>query len=98
MAKIKTRSNIGYSKLISIIWEMRLSIKDFSENFHHFINGKYCISISRAPKKVKILFLLKDKNIYHASKNCHELGSGKEIYIGESKRNMATRWGELSNV
>ena len=68
--------------------------KDFIKKFHQLTNGKYLVSINWIKKKVKGLFLLKDKKIYLACKIDHGLRSCKENYIGESKRNMATRWGE----
>ena len=71
--------------------------KDFIKKFHHFTNGKYRISIKWITKKVKSLFPLKDKNIYPACKIYHGLCSCQENYIDESKRNMATRWGEHNN-
>ena len=71
--------------------------KDFIKKFHHFTNGKYRISIKWITKKVKSLFPLKDKNIYPACKIYQGLCSCKENYVGESKRNMANRWGEHNN-
>ena len=97
MNKIKVRSNIGYSRPILSYWKPDFQSKTLVKNFYHFTNGKYRISINQVTKKVKRFFLLKYKNIYPACNNCHELSCCKEIYIGESKHNMATRWGEHIN-
>lgn len=71
--------------------------KDFIKKFHPFTNGKYYISINWITKRVKKLFPLKDKNTYPTCKIYHGLCFCKENYIGESKYNMVTRWGEHNN-
>ena len=45
-------------------------------------------------KKVKSFFPLKNKSIYPACKIHHGLCSCNANYIGKSKSNMPTRWGE----
>ena len=71
--------------------------KDFIKNFYHVTIGQFRISIYWITKKVKSLFPLKDKNIFPTYKIYHGLCSCKKKYIGESKHNSATRWGEHNN-
>ena len=48
-------------------------------------------------KKVKSLFPLKDKNIYPYGKIYQGDCVCKNDYIGETERNLITRWGECNN-
>lgn len=64
--------------------------KDSNKNFYQLKSFAFqCIT-----KKVKRLFPLKDKNVYPTCKIYHRLCSCKQNYIGELKRNLATRQGE----
>ena len=59
--------------------------KSFIKKIHHFKNIKYYISI------------IKDQNSYRGCRFYHGLCSCTVNYIGESKRNVTTRWGEHNN-
>ena len=49
-------------------------------------------------KKVRQVSPLKEKNPYSSSKMYEGVWSCKENYIGESKRNVVTRWSEHENL
>ena len=48
-------------------------------------------------KKIRSLFRLKDKNLHPACKIYEGICSSSGNYIGETKRNVKTRWNEQEN-
>ena len=62
-----------------------------------FTKEKYDFRIVWKTKKVRQLFHLKEKNPYPSCKICEGVCSCKENYIGETKRNVITRWNEHGN-
>ena len=62
-----------------------------------FTKEKYDFRIVWKTKKVRQLFPLKEKNPYPSCKIYEGVCSCKENYIGETKRNVITRWNEHEN-
>lgn len=78
--------------------ENEIKAKRFLSKFHEFTNNMFQTTIKWITKKIKNLFSLKDKNPYPAC----QIYQGKcicgETYIGETVRNVATRWKEHQDV
>ena len=71
--------------------------KHFLNKFRKFTNDRYMPIIMWKTRKVKTLFTLKDRNP-HPSCKIYEGACGcGEKYIGETNRNVETRWGEHQN-
>ena len=72
--------------------------KRFLAKFHQFTDNKYNVRIKWITKKVKNLFRLKDKNPHPSCK----IYEGECIcgvsYVGETLRNVETRWKEHEDV
>ena len=71
--------------------------KRFLEKLKVFTQDKFELIIKWSTRKVKSLFPLKDKNPYPACKIYQGDCSCGETYIGETKRNVITRWREHEN-
>ena len=73
------------------------SVKRFISKFNTFTKEKFDIRIIWKTKKVRQLFSLKERNPYPSCKiYMGECSCGK-TYIGETKRNVHTRWNEHNN-
>ena len=74
-------------------------LRNFLNKFHRFANEKYRISVEWITKKSKehIIIIIKKRELYLAVRNIIGYALIKTTYIGESKRNMATRWEENYN-
>ena len=59
-----------------------------------FVYYKFDIAVKWSTKKIKSLFRLKDKNPHPACKIYEGICSCSANYIGETKRNVETRWNE----
>ena len=68
--------------------------KQFIKKFNKFTNDKYDIRIKRLTRKMKTLFKLKDPCIHPACKIYKGVCICGETYIGETIRNVETRWKE----
>ena len=66
----------------------------FLSKFKQFSDNRFTVSIKWKTKRVKNLFNLKSKNPHPACKIYLGVCSCEESYIGETKRNVETRWGE----
>ena len=62
-----------------------------------FTKENYDFRIVWKTKKVRQLFSLKKKNLYSSCNIYEGVCSCKENYIGETKRNIITRWNEHEN-
>ena len=62
-----------------------------------FIKEKYDFRIVLKTKKVRQLFASKEKNPYPSCKFYEGVCSCKKNYIGETKRNVITRWNKHEN-
>ncbi len=71
--------------------------KRFLDKLNSFTEYRIDIAIKLSKRKVKKLFPLKEKNPYPACKIYEGVCSCKENYIGETKRNVKTRWNEHEN-
>ena len=71
----------------------------FLKKFHDFTKGKFAIAIKWKTKKMKQLFSTKERNPYPTCKifegTCNDCG---ENYIGETLRNVKTRWKEHEDI
>ena len=72
--------------------------KKFLRRFHQLTNNRYQVSIIWKTKKVKNLFFLKDKNPHMALQIYEGVCSCGENYVGETERNVETRWAEHENI
>ena len=72
--------------------------KRFINKFHSFTDNKFHLNITWVTRKVKSLFVLKDKNPYPACKIYEGKCTCGETYIGETIRNVATRWSEHEDI
>ena len=72
--------------------------KPFMSKFHEFTNNEFETSIKWITKKIKNLFLLKDKNPYPSCKIYQGTCNCGETYIGKTVRNVKTRWDEHQDV
>ena len=68
--------------------------KQFIKKFNKFTNDKYDIRIKWLTRKMKTLFKLKDPCIHPACKIYKGVCICGETYIGETIRNVETRWKE----
>ena len=59
-----------------------------------FVHHKLDIAVKWSTKKIRSLFRLKDKNPHPACKIYEGICSCSANYIGETKRNVETRWNE----
>ena len=71
--------------------------KRFLAKLQSFVHHKLDISVKWSTKKIRILFRLKDKNPHPACKIYEGICSCSANYIGETKRNVETRWNEHEN-
>ena len=71
-----------------------LASKQFIKKFNKFTNDKYDIRIKWLTRKMKTLFKLKDPCIHPACKIYKGVCICGETYIGETIRNVETRWKE----
>ena len=73
-------------------------LKSFLEKFKMFTNNEFDVIVKWNTKKVKQLFKLKSRNPHPAC----QIYSGKcscgETYIGETVRNVETRWSEHNKL
>ena len=72
--------------------------KRFLNKMNYFTDFKIDFAIKWSTKKVKQLFRLKDKNPHPACKIYEGVCSCGENYIGETKRNVQTRWNEHEDL
>ena len=70
------------------------TVKRFLAKLQSFVHHKLDISVKWSTKKIRILFRLKDKNPHPACKIYEGICSCSANYIGETKRNVETRWNE----
>ena len=68
--------------------------KQFIKKFNTFTNDKYDIRIKWLTRKMKTLFKLKDPCIHPVCKIYKGVCICGETYIGETIRNVETRWKE----
>ena len=73
-------------------------VKRFLEKVKDFTGNKVDFGIKWLTKKVKHLFHVKDRNPHQACKIYEGICTCKENYIGETKRNVETRWKEHQNI
>ena len=73
------------------------TVKRFLAKLQSFVHHKLDISVKWSTKKIRILFRLKDKNPHPACKIYEGICSCSANYIGETKRNVETRWNEREN-
>ena len=73
------------------------TITRFLAKLQSFVHHKFDISVKWSTKKIRILFRLKDKNPHPTCKIYKGICSCSANYIGETKRNMETRWNEHEN-
>ena len=71
--------------------------KHFLKKFGKFTGERYTAVVSWQTRKVKTLFKLKDRNPHPSCKIYEGTCSCGENYIGETNRNVETRWGEHQN-
>ena len=71
--------------------------KRFLEKLHIFTKHNFEIAIKWVTKKVRQLFKLKDKNPHPSCKIYEGICTCSKTYIGETKRNVETRWNEHNN-
>ena len=67
------------------------------KKFHKFTKESFNIAISWTTRNIRSLFRVKDKNLYPAYKIYYGICECGEDYVGETKRNTATRWSEHNN-
>ena len=72
--------------------------KHFIKKLSHFTNNKYDIRIQWQTKKIKQLFILKDKNPHPANVIYKGVCTCGETYVGETERNAKTRWNEHDDI
>ena len=71
--------------------------KQLLKKLKPFTKEKYEFRVVWKTKKVRQLLLLKEKNPCSSCKIYEGVCSCKENYIGETKRNVFTRWNEHKN-
>jgi len=71
--------------------------KHFLKKFHTFTNGSFRLAITWKTRKIRTLFPLKDKSDYQSCVIYKGICSCGSSYVGETKRNALTRWGEHNN-
>ena len=72
--------------------------KRFLQKLKEFTNDEIDFGIKWLTKKVKNLFHVKDKNPHQACKIYEGICTCNANYIGETKRNVETRWKEHENI
>ena len=72
--------------------------KPFLSKFHELTNNRYQVRIKWITKKVKTMFILKDKNPYPSCKVYEGICVCGENYVGETVRNVVTRWKEHEDI
>lgn len=72
--------------------------KSFLTKFNAFTNDQFKVNIKWVTKKVKSLFTNKDRNPYPSCKIYEGVCVCGERYIGETIRNVVTRWKEHEDV
>ena len=73
------------------------SSKQFIKKFDKFTDDKFDVRIKWLTKKVKSLFIVKDKSLHQACKVYKGFRSCGESYISETIRNVEVRWDEYNN-
>ena len=73
------------------------TVKRFLGKLQSFVHHKLDIAVKWSTKKIRSLFRLKDKNPHPACKIYEGICSCSANYIGETKRNVETRWNEHEN-
>ena len=71
--------------------------KNFTKRFKEFTGNKYDVVIKWVTRKVRSLFPLKDRVSHSSCKIYMGTCSCGEAYVGETKRNVETRWKEHEN-
>ena len=70
--------------------------KDFIRKFHKFTNNNFRLAISWKTRKMKMLFKIKDKNLYPVCKIYYgECEHCRDNYIGETVRNTVNTLKEI---
>lgn len=72
--------------------------KHFLRKFHQFTENRYHVNIKWITKKVKNLFILKDRNPYPSCQIYEGTCSCGETYVGETIRNVSLRWREHNDL
>ena len=75
-----------------------ITSKRFIKKFYQFTGEKYDMAVKCLTKKVKSLFLLKDRNLHPSYKIYKGICSFGETYIGETIRYVEERWSEHNIV
>ena len=75
-----------------------LFIKSLLNKFQSFIYLIFDIAVKWLTKKIRSSFRLKDKNPFLACKIYEGTCFCSANYIGETKRNVETRWNEHENT
>ena len=78
--------------------ENEKTLKRFLTRFHQFTKNTYKINVKWITKKMKTLFTLKDRNPYPSCQIYQGTCTCGESYIGETIRNVKTRWEEHENI
>ena len=73
------------------------TVKRFLGKLQSFVHHKFDIAVKWSIKKIRSFFRLKDKNLHPACKSYEGICSYSANYIGETKRNVETRWNEHEN-
>ena len=71
--------------------------RKFIRKFYEFTGNRYQLVIKWKTKKVKNLFFIKDKNPHLSLQIYEGVCSCGDNYIGETERNVVTRWEEHEN-
>lgn len=72
--------------------------KRFLEKLKSFTKNNIDFAVKWSTKKVRQLFNVKDKNPYPACKIYEGICTCGNNYVGETERNVETRWGEHENI
>ena len=72
------------------------TVKRFLDKLQSFVHHKFDIAVKWFTKKIRSLFRLKDKK--SACKIYEGICSCSANYIGETKRNVETRWNKHENL
>ena len=70
------------------------SFKQFIKKFHQFIHNTSDVRINWLTKKMRTSFQLKDKSLHPPCKIYEGIRSCRESYVGETIKNVETRWSE----
>ena len=74
------------------LFVLLVSPKQFIRKFHNFTGSKFDLWVKWITRKVKTLFKTKNKCLHPACKMYHGVRSCRETYIGETVRNVETKW------